>query len=161
MRWPCLLCELYAYYNDSSTVTRDVVQSHLLENLLAVDSPLRLVVASHPHRGVVGFAAIALLHSLVDPTPENRRQCLVKELFVRSCERGQGIGRALMAWVARYAVDHGCGRIDWNVKASNRAGITFYKGLGAEQVTERLSFRLSLPNMAQLAGESSSDLDAG
>ena len=156
-----LLCELYAHYNDTSTVTPGIVRAHLLENLLAVGSPFRLVVASHPDRGVVGFAAIALLYSLVDPTPENRRQCLVKELFVRSSERSQGIGRALMAWAARYALDQGCGRIDWNVKASNRDGIAFYNGLGAETVAERLSYRLSRPSMVRLARENDSGLVGG
>jgi hypothetical protein len=43
-----LLCEPYAYYNN--------------------DSPFRLVVATHADRGVVGFAAIALIYSLADPT---------------------------------------------------------------------------------------------
>jgi GNAT superfamily N-acetyltransferase len=114
-----LLCELYAYYNSESTVSPEVVRVHLLENLLAVNSPLRLVVASRPNRGVVGFAAIAMLYSLVDPTPENRRQCLLKELYVRSAERSQGVGRALMAWVARYAAESGCFRIDWPVRASH------------------------------------------
>jgi GNAT superfamily N-acetyltransferase len=147
-----LLCELYGYYNKASTVTREVVRTHLLENLLASDSPLRLVVASHPQRGVVGFAAIALLYSLVDPTPENRRQCLLKELYVRSTERSLGVGRALMAWSARYAVDHGCGRMDWNVKASNHEGRAFYEGLGAENVDDRLSYRLARPSLVRLAG---------
>lgn len=148
-----LLHELHAHYNDTSTVTREAVRSHLLEHLLAADSPLRLVVALDADHNVVGIAAVALLYSLVDPTPENHRQCLVKELFVRSSERGRGVGRALMAWVASYAAGHGCGRIDWNVKASNRPGIAFYRDLGAEQVTERLSFRLSRPGMVRLAGE--------
>jgi GNAT superfamily N-acetyltransferase len=148
-----LLCELYAHYNHPSTIFRGTVRAHLLENLLAVGSPLRFVVASRTDRGVIGFAAVALLYSVVDPTPENRRQCLLKELFVRSSERNQGVGRAVMAWVARYAVQNGCCRIDWPVKASNHDGISFYAGLGAELVAERLSYRLCGSNLARLALE--------
>ena len=114
-----LMCELFAHYNHESTVSRDVVRVHLLENLLAVNSPLRLVVASRTSRDVVGLAAIAFFYSLVDPTPENRKQCLLNELYVRSAERSQGVGEALLAWVARYAVESGCCRIDWPVKSSN------------------------------------------
>lgn len=142
-------------------ITREMVRAHLLENLLAADSPFRLVVATHADRGVVGFAAIALIYSLVDPTPENRRPCFLKELYVRSSERGHGVGRDLMTWAARYAVDHGCGRMDWNVKASNHDGIAFYKSLGAEHVTERLSYRLSRSDMVRLSRESDGDLVGG
>jgi GNAT superfamily N-acetyltransferase len=152
-----LLCELCAYYNDAPLVSRDAVQAHLLQNLLAADSPLRLVVASRADGGVAGFAATALLCSLVDPTPEKRRQCLLKELFVRASERRQGVGRALMAWTARYAADNGCCRIDWPVQASNRNGISFYEGLGAEPVVDRLSYRLSGPNLARIAVETALD----
>jgi GNAT superfamily N-acetyltransferase len=146
-----LLCELYGYYNRQASVTRDVVRAHLLDNLLAPDSAVRLIVAEDRARSVAGFAAIVLLHSLVDPTPANRRQCMVKELFVRSGRRSEGVGRALMAWIARYAVDQGCGRIDWHVQASNHAGIRFYAGLGAEPVEGRLNYRLRRPEMEALA----------
>lgn len=156
-----LLCELYAYYNQASAVSREVVRVHLLENLLAVNSPLRLVVAFRANHEVVGFAAIAQLYSLVDPTPENRRQCLLKELYVSSSARGQGIGSALMAWVARFATESGCCRIDWPVKASNHDGISFYESLGAERVAERLSYRLSGSELGRLARQATDGSLAG
>ena len=146
-----LLCELHAYYNEGSSVPRGTVRSHLLDNLLGADSPLRLVVAYEDDGQVLGFAAITLTYSLVEPMPEQRRHCQLKELYVRSSARSLGVGKAVMAWVARYAADHGCRRIDWPVKATNARGIAFYKGLGAQQVTERLSFRLSEPSLGELA----------
>lgn len=146
-----LLCELHAYYNAGASVARDVVRAHLLNNLLGPDSPLRLVVAGDATGHVVGFAAISLTYSLVEPMPEQNRHCQLKELYVRSSQRSRGVGEALMSWVARYAVDHGCHRVDWPVKASNAKGIAFYQGLGAQQVVERLSFRLSEPSLSALA----------
>jgi GNAT superfamily N-acetyltransferase len=139
-----LLCELYRYYHDDAEVARAAVRDHLLHNLLAPDSPLRLVVATDENGTMAGFAAVALLYSLVDPTPANRRQCMMKELFVRADSRGRGVGRALMAWIARDAAEQGCGRIDWHVKASNETGLRFYAGLGAQRVADRLSYRLPL-----------------
>jgi GNAT superfamily N-acetyltransferase len=141
-----LLCELHAYYNEGSSVPLEMVRSHLIENLLGPDSPLRLVVACDDLGEVLGFAAISLTYSLVEPSPEQRRQCQLKELFVRSSARNQGAGKAIMSWVAKYAADHGCCRIDWSVKATNAKGISFYKALGAQQVVDRLSFRLSEPS---------------
>ena len=149
-----LLCELYRHYNPEASVSRDVVRDHLTGNLLAPGSAVRLIVAADAAKNIVGFAAIMLLHSLVDPTPANRHQCMVKELYVRAGHRGDGVGRNLMAWVARYAVDQGCCRIDWHVQASNHAGIRFYAGLGAERVQTRLSYRLKRPEMDALASSS-------
>ena len=148
-----LLCELHTYYNASSTVPRDVVREHLLENLLGAQSPHRLIVASTDN-GVVGLAAITVVYSLVEPAVDKRKHCHLKELYVRSSGRSQGIGRALMSWVAQYAFENGCCRIDWPVKASNARGMAFYESLGAEQVVDRLSYRLSEPRMSQLANAS-------
>lgn len=128
------------------------MRTYLLDTLLAADSPLRLVVAVDAHGAVLGFAAISLTWSLVDPMPETRRHCWLKELYVRSGQRGRGVGRALMAWVARDAVELGCARIDWPVQAANARGQAFYEGLGATPIVDRLSYRLAGPNLRRLAG---------
>jgi GNAT superfamily N-acetyltransferase len=148
-----LLCEVHSYYNPGSSVSHDLVHSYLINHLLGGNSPLRLVVASQEREHVVGFAAISLTYSLVEPTPDKRRQCWLKELYVRSSARGLGAGTALMSWVARYAAEHGCSRIDWPVKASNTRGIAFYERLEAKQVADSLSYRLSEPELRNLASK--------
>lgn len=147
-----LLCELNAYYADAGVATapRAAVHAHLRDHLLAPGSPVRLVVASDGSGAALGLAATVPMPSLVDPSPEHRRQCLLKELFVSAHARGQGIGRLLVAWVAQHAADEGCGRMDWNVKESNHAGIAFYEGLGAVRVADRLSYRLTREAMDRL-----------
>lgn len=149
-----LLCELHTYYNEGSSVPPEMVRSHLVDNLLGPDSPLRLVVAFEDLGRVIGFAAIALTYSLVDPSPDQQRHCQLKELYIRSSARSRGAGKAIMSFVAQYAADRGCRRIDWPVKATNTRGISFYKALGAQQVAERLSFRLSEPSLSELASQS-------
>jgi len=156
-----LLCELHAYYHAGSSTPRAAVRSHLVENLLGPESPLRLVVASQDDGRVVGLAAISLTWSRVEFAPEQRRHCQLKELYVRASDRGSGVGRALMAWVARYAVDHGCHRIDWPVQAGNARGIAFYERLGARRVVERLGYRLSEPAVGALAEASAAAGRAG
>ena len=148
-----LMCELNRYYNDDSSVTRETIKSHLINNLLSTDSPICIAVA-YENEKVLGFAAISLTYSLVEPMPDKCRQCQLKELYVLASERGVGIGRSIMSWVAQYAVANGCHRIDWPVKADNSKGILFYKKLGAQQVMERLSFRLSEPSLSNLAKKS-------
>lgn len=149
-----LLCQLNAYYADAgvATASREAVHAHLRDHLLAPGSTVRLVVASDAAGKAQGFAAFVFLPSLVDPSPDHRLQCMVKELFVSASARGQGTGHALMAWVARHAASEGCGRMDWNVKESNTSGIAFYESLGAVRVADRLSYRLTREAMDRLAG---------
>lgn len=147
-----LLLELHAYYDAGPAMPREAVRSYLDDCLLAPDSPLRLGVAADHGGRVVGLAAILLTWSLVEHAPDRRRQCWLKELYVLSSCRSQGVGRALMTWVARHAVDNGCARIDWPVNASNARGIAFYESLGARSVDERRSYRLAGPAMRALAG---------
>lgn len=151
-----LLCELHTYYNEGSVVPRELVREHLLENLLVAESPHRLVVASEGDGRVIGLAVITLVYSVVDFAADKRKHCQLKELYVRSSARSRGAGKALMLWVARYALDNDCHRIDWPVKASNARGIAFYESLGAMQVVERLSYRLTEPCLSQLASERTS-----
>ena len=146
-----LLREIHAYYNNGSEISTELVREHLSANLLAAGSPHELVVASGADGVVVGLAAITLVYSLVDFAPDKRKHCHLKELYVRSSERGRGVGRALMSWVARHALKNGCHRIDWPVRASNAGGISFYTSLGAAQVVERLSLRLSDSELSTLA----------
>ena len=146
-----LMHEMSIFYSDEAPVSRDDVRSNLLDNLLGPHSAVRLVVASDEAGEAVGLAAIALFHSLVDPAPARRGQLLLKELYVRKARQRQGVGKALMAWVARHALERGCARMDWHVSASNRPGLAFYRSLGALHVAGRLSFRMGGEVLARLA----------
>ena len=154
-----LMHEMSVFYSEETPVSRDDVRSNLLDNLLAPDSAVRLVVAADDQGELVGLAAVALLHSLVDPAPQRRGQLLLKELFVRQARQGQGIGKALMAFVARHALERGCARMDWNVSAHNRRGLGFYRSLGAMHVAGRLSYRLAGEYLARLADDADGDVE--
>lgn len=156
-----LLCEVHAYYNDGSVISQDMVREHLYENLLSEKSPHHLIVATNDDDKVVGLAAITLVYSLVDFAADQRKHCQLKELYVSSSARSKGIGKALMAWVARYAYDRDCRRIDWPVRTWNTRGISFYERLGAKRVVDRISYRLSGPCISQLAFEANSSFNAG
>jgi GNAT superfamily N-acetyltransferase len=56
----------------------------------------------------------------------------LEDLFVREAFRGHGIGTALLAAVARVAVDEKCCGIQWSVLDWNENAIKIYKALGAE-----------------------------
>jgi len=60
------------------------------------------------------------------------RGIFLEDLFVRAAFRGCGLGKALLAAVARTAIDERCYGIHWEVLDWNQKAIDLYKSLGAE-----------------------------
>jgi ribosomal protein S18 acetylase RimI-like enzyme len=65
--------------------------------------------------------------------------------------RGQGIGRALLAHLARVAVSRNCGRMEWSVLDWNEPAIGFYRRLGATPMDEWTVYRLTGDDIVRLA----------
>jgi GNAT superfamily N-acetyltransferase len=60
------------------------------------------------------------------------RGLFLEDIFVREQFRGKGIGKALMASVARIALQENCYGVQWEVLEWNDKAIDLYKSLGAE-----------------------------
>jgi GNAT superfamily N-acetyltransferase len=60
------------------------------------------------------------------------RRLFLEDLFVREPFRGRGIGKALLASVARIAMRDNCYGLQWEVLDWNEKAIELYKSLGAE-----------------------------
>ena len=54
----------------------------------------------------------------------------LEDLFVRPEHRGSGVGRALLAHLARVGVDRGCGRVEWSALDWNTPALTSMTGWG-------------------------------
>src|SRR5579864_8231270 len=78
------------------------------------------------------------------------RGIFLEDLFVRQAFRARGIGKALLAAVARIAVQEGCYGVHWEVLQWNEAAIKLYKALGAEFRTQWQRVLLSGPALHQL-----------
>lgn len=77
----------------------------------------------------------------------------LEDLFVKPEFRGRGIGKALLSWLARLAVERGCGRLEWAVLDWNELAIAFYQALGARPMDEWTVFRLDDRALAKLASQ--------
>ncbi len=78
----------------------------------------------------------------------------LEDLFVRPVARSQGVGGALMAALARIAVDRNYGRFEWSVLDWNAPALAFYAALGARPQAEWTVQRLTGERLAALAERS-------
>lgn len=77
-----------------------------------------------------------------------RRGLYIEDLYVRPAFRGRGIGRALLAHLARQP---GVGWIKWAVLDWNAEAIGFYERIGARRVEHWLTYALEGEAMQRLS----------
>ncbi len=77
----------------------------------------------------------------------------LEDLFVWPQFRGRGYGRALLVYLARVAVERGCGRFEWAVLDWNAAAIGFYESLGAKVLPDWRITRVTGAALTSLAGQ--------
>jgi GNAT superfamily N-acetyltransferase len=112
------------------------------------ERPLFQVTMAEWEGQPVGFAFWFLTYS----TWRGQPTLFLEDLFVVPEARGKGVGKALMTFLARTALDHGCARFMWNVLDWNQPSIDFYESLGAKVLREWLTVRLDGEALVQLAG---------
>jgi GNAT superfamily N-acetyltransferase len=103
-------------------------------------------------RPAAGFALFFHTYS----TFLGRRGLWLEDLFVRPEHRGNGLGRNLLAALARLASERGCGRFEWAVLDWNVPAIRFYETLGARILPDWRIARVTGDDLIRLAaGENS------
>jgi len=75
----------------------------------------------------------------------------LEDLYVLEEHRGKGFGKVLLAYLAKEAVEKGCGRLEWAVLDWNEPSIDFYKSLGAKLMNEWIVNRLTGRDLEELA----------
>ena len=80
------------------------------------------------------------------------RGLFLEDLFVREPFRGRGIGKALLASVARIAVQENCYGVHWEVLDWNEPALRFYNQLGATRLEQWQMLRLEGAALAELGG---------
>lgn len=77
----------------------------------------------------------------------------LEDLYVLPEHRGKGYGKAILSRLAQIAVERGCGRLEWSCLDWNRPSIDFYLSLGAEQMNDWTSYRVSGDTLRRMASE--------
>jgi diamine N-acetyltransferase len=96
-----------------------------------------------------GFAVWFLNFS----TFRGRHGIYLEDLFVRPAFRKRGIGKALMARLAKRCAEEGYARFEWAVLDWNAPSIAFYRSIGAQVMDEWKICRLSGDALQAFAGE--------
>ena len=95
----------------------------------------------------VGFALWFLNFSSF----RGRNGIYLEDIFVRPAQRGKGIGKALLAHLARRCMNEGWARLEWSVLDWNTPSIDFYKSQGATLMDGWTICRVTGEALARLA----------
>jgi GNAT superfamily N-acetyltransferase len=142
-----LIRALAAYEREPDAVRLD--KQEMRRHLFGPRPYAEVILADTPGGASAGFALF--FHNF--STWEGKPGIYLEDLFVRPEFRGQGYGKALLAGLARLAVERGCARLEWAVLDWNEPSIQFYRALGARPMEEWTTYRV--------AGEALTTLAAG
>ena len=132
----------YERLADTVSATIQDIEKHIFSK-----SPVANVVFGEYFGEPVGFA----LYFYNFSTFLGKPGIYLEDLFIKESMRGKGFGKELLKYLARHAVDNGCGRFEWVVLDWNTPSIEFYLSLGAEIKREWLLNRLTGDELVKLA----------
>lgn len=134
-----LLTEMYDCYG--AAVEKPIAeQAHRINEAIFGNPPAAHSLLAWQGGEPAGFAMYSFLWPAVDLTGS----VFLKELYVAKDWRRQGVGRALMAQLREVAVQHGCCRVEWTTKDTNRTAQAFYRSLGFQRKSSKLFYRATI-----------------
>ncbi|WP_104117326.1 GNAT family N-acetyltransferase [Arthrobacter sp. B1805] len=139
-----LIHDLAIYEHEPDAVKNTVTS---LQDALFGDRPTIYAHVAEARGQVQGFALWFLNYS----TWEGVNGIYLEDLYVRPEARGAGVGKALLANLAKIATTRGYARVEWSVLNWNEPSIRFYESLGARAQSEWSTFRLTGDALADVA----------
>ncbi len=98
-----------------------------LEQHLFGDRPYAEAILAEWSDKIVGFALFFPNYSTFLTKPG----IYLEDLFVLPDYRRKGIGRAMLTYLGKLALERGVGRLEWSVLDWNQSAIAFYQDVGA------------------------------
>ena len=133
---------VYEQLEAFARATPDNFRDHLFGANRAAEA-----IVAEVNGDAVGFALFFTTFSTFRGQPG----LYLEDLYVRPAARGWGIGKALIAAVAKRAVERGCGRLEWAVLNWNDPAIAFYVAVGARPMDEWTTYRIDDAALVRLA----------
>ena len=133
----------YEKLSDQVVATEDGLRASLFG-----PHPAAEVVIGYAGDQAAGFALFFHNYS----TFLGQRGLYLEDLFVLQEWRSKGLGRQLLAHLARIAVERGCGRMEWSVLDWNEQAMRVYRGIGATPLDDWTICRITGDALHRLAG---------
>jgi GNAT superfamily N-acetyltransferase len=111
--------------------------------------PAAEVIIGYAGNEPAGFAIYFQTFS----TFKGRPGLYLEDLFVKPDWRRHGLGRMLLARLARIALDRGYGRLEWSVLDWNEMALRVYRAVGAVAMDDWTVYRLKGEALRSLAAE--------
>lgn len=77
----------------------------------------------------------------------------LEDLYIKPEMRGKGLGKIMLSFLGKLAVERNCGRLEWWCIDWNEPSIKFYKGIGAKPMDEWTVYRVDNEALSSLANE--------
>ncbi|MEN4829447.1 GNAT family N-acetyltransferase [Pseudomonas sp. P39-UII1] len=138
------ITELAEYERARHEVIASVVD--IEQSLFDEGSTVHSLICERDGRAI-GFAVYFYSYS----TWLGRNGIYLEDLYITPEQRGGGAGRDLLRHIAREAVEHRCGRLEWSVLDWNAPAIGFYESLGAQAQDEWVRYRLDGDKLLRFA----------
>ncbi len=104
-----------------------VASTSQLADTLFSDKPYAHVLIAEYDNKPVGFALYFYNYSTFLAKPG----LFLEDLFVLPEMRGKKVGKSLLVYLAKVALENNCGRFEWSVLDWNQPAIDFYRSIGA------------------------------
>jgi len=123
--------------------TEEILKESLFERKVAE------VIIGELDNKPVGFALF--FHNF--STFIGRPGLYLEDLYVKPEVRGKGLGKILLVFLAKLAIERKCGRLEWWCLDWNESSINFYKQQGAVPMDDWTVYRVHDKALEKLAGE--------
>ena len=127
------------------TGTAQDLQEHLFGSRVYAEA-----IVAEWERKIVGFALFFHNYS----TFLTKSGIYLEDVFVIPDYRRRGIGKAMLSYLGKIAVERDAGRLEWSVLDWNESAIAFYQSLGAKVLPDWRTCRVTEDALQGLAGKS-------
>ena len=139
-----LIQALAEYEKLSHQVTGTVqdLQEHLFGSRVYAEA-----IVTECEDKIVGFALFIPNYSTFLTKPG----IYLEDLFVLPEYRRQGIGKAMLSYLSKLAIERDAGRLEWSVLDWNESAIAFYQNMGAKVLPDWRICRVTEDALQKLA----------
>ena len=132
----------YEHMSDKVLASEETIRKTLFG-----ETPYAEVILAELEKKAVGFALFFHNYSTFVSKPG----LYLEDIFVYPDYRGKGIGKLMMKYLAKLAIEKDCGRFEWSCLTWNQPSLEFYKSLGAKTMDDWVTLRVDGKNLLKLA----------